>query len=61
MLIIRAYLLKKMGEVSYLEKEGTKEIMVQVRHTLVSLDINHYEKRKLSKFGAITQLWVYEE
>ena len=50
-----------MGEVSYLEKEGTKEIMAQVRHTLVSLDINHYEKQKLSKFGAITQPWVYEE
>ena len=40
---------------NYLVKEGTMEIIVQVMHTLVFLDINHFEKQKLSKFGDIIQ------
>lgn len=47
MLIIRAYLIKKIVEMNYSEREGTMEITVQVMHTLVYLDINHLEKQKL--------------
>ena len=46
MLIIRAYLIKKMVGMSYLEREGIMEIMVQAMHTLVFLDISHLEKQK---------------
>ena len=46
MFIIRAFLIKKMEEMSYLEREGTMEIMAQAMHTLVYLDISHLEKQK---------------
>ena len=46
---------------NYSEKEGIMEITVQVIHTLVSLDINNFEKIKLLKYGVINQQQVSEK
>lgn len=59
--IIIAYLIKKMAGMNYLEKKGIMEIMAQVIHTLVSLDMNYFEKIKLLKYGVINQQQVSVE